>query len=177
MYYFVLKTYSELEVIIEKHSKKLHEANISLKNYLRTSSEIHFRRFLTLIDQLRADRKIIVNIAKKISQIKLDSMSQEDLKQILETLDYIHALLDYHRLVDLDEEFKLLSYAIENSENSTLSYYVETFEKDISEVRKNVAEIDDCLKSLKTLITTTLKKISDEKFISNYVKNLSFKLS
>ena len=176
MYYRMLKIYSDLEDIVEKHAKKISEAKISLKNYFKTSNELYLRRFLAIIESLRVDRQVILNRAKEISEVSLDKIDRNDLKHVLEVFDYIHALLDYHRLVDLEEERRIFITAIKKSEGTMLSEYRDVFERDVLNVEESMAMLDDFLKTLKTIISDGLKIVDDKGFIENYIKNLSFKL-
>ena len=176
MYYRVLKIYSDLEDIIEKHAKKISEAKISLKNYLKTSNELFLRRFLALVDSLRVDREVILNRAKEVSKVSLDKIGKDDLKNTLEIFDYIHALLDYHRLVDLDEERKMFAALIKRSEGTLLSRYRDVFERDLSSIEENINMLDELLESIESIISNGLKMVSDRTFIENYLKNLSFRL-
>ncbi len=176
MYYRILKIYSDLENIVEKHAKRINEAKISLKNYFKTSNELYLRRFLAIIDNLRTDRQIILKRAEEASRVDLSTIDLNDLKYALEIFDYIYALLDYHRLVDLEEERKIFVLAMEKAVGTALNEYREIFEKDISNVEENMLKLDCFLENIKTIISDGLKMVDDKEFVENYIRNLSFKL-
>ena len=176
MYYRILKIYSDLENVVEKHAKRINEAKISLKNYLKTSNDLYLRRFLAIIDNLRVDRQVILKRAEEASQIDLGTIDSNDLKYVLEIFDYIYALLDYHRLVDLEEERKMFIIAMEKAIGTALSEYREVFEKDISNVEENMLKLSISLENIKTIISDGLKIVGDKEFVENFIKNLSFKL-
>lgn len=177
-YFSVLKSYSELETIVRKHSKKLREAKINCKNYLKSSDDLYFKKLLVIIEQLRSDRKIIRKNVETILNLKIDgSIDFKELKIILDLLDYIYALLDYLKLVDLNYEKFIFRKLMKLSKTKPFSDYRESFEKDLNDVKELSLILGNVLSKIKFYVSNMLKNIDSDEYINEYLKNSSFTLT